>query len=89
MPGSLGPEVLGVKSSQRGQGLTLASQKSPVVSRHPPPRGGGWGLECLLRSHTWGTGSKGSFIFLTLEGPTARGHGKPAPHSPEAPKLLY
>lgn len=60
MPGSVGPEVLGLKSSQRGQGLTLASQKSPVVSRGPA---GVWGLECLLRSHTWGTDSKRAFFY--------------------------
>lgn len=85
MPGSVGPEVLGLKSSQRGQGLTLASQKSPVVSRGPA---GAWGLECLLRSHTWGTDSKKSFLLANLEGQTARGHGKAAPHSPGAPKRL-
>lgn len=65
-----GPEVLGLKSSQRDQGSHWP-HRTLQWSRVPP---GASGVECLLRRQARDGGRKTSFILSTLEGGMVKGH---------------
>lgn len=89
MPGSLGPEVLGLKSSQRGQGLTLASQKSPVVSRRPPPPGGGAGVwNAFWEATPGGQAARGALFSSPWKDRQPGDTGSQRPTAPRLPSCF-
>lgn len=74
MPGSPGPEVLGLTYSIRLAPHALQSLQ------------GALGLECHLRSQAWGEGEGKLYLLIPRKGETARGQGqlgKAAPHGAE------